>query len=353
MPAADYSEDFHLQGALNGAGATLFGLGSDIGGSIRIPSLFCGIFGHKPTGGVVSVEGHFPSDDVDDEFAQSLVLGPMTRFASDLGQLLQIMIEPEQAMRLRLDEPVQLKELQVHYAYGFPGLNGSMHHAVDSDIQYAIGRAVEHLKSSGLTVRPAELGGFSDSLEIGMAGIARLRQMQYILPEGNVRSTLGQLLRSVCGCGESKYTRDALIFDLMRRTNAFMGVQRLQHYRREGQRLAEELSVSKSGAISSMHELPNPRKLCFVSHSLSLSHSSVLATARRDGRAALSHLAYGRLRFRLDPVAVVGRRLHAHLQCARRTCHPCAHGRQCEGITHWFLGNCGAQSGSSLFASGG
>lgn len=256
----------YLQGALNGAGASLFGLGSDIGGSIRLPSLFCGIFGHKPTGGVISVEGHFPSDELDEEFGQFLVLGPMTRFATDLPQLLQIMVGPEQAGRLRLAEPVPLKELQVHYAFGFPGLNGRMHQPVDTDIQHAIWRAVEHLESTGLAVQHAELSGLEDSMEIGMAGIARLGQMQYILPEGNVWSTLGQLLCSISGCGQSKYTRDALIFELMRRTNAFMGVHKLQHYRSEGQRLAKELSVSKCGAISNMHVLPNPNLIslsCF------------------------------------------------------------------------------------------
>lgn len=232
------------EGALNGAGASLFGLGSDIGGSIRIPSLFCGIFGHKPTGGVISVQGHFPSDAEDEEFQQFLVLGPMTRFATDLAQLLEVMVGPEQATRLRLDEPVQLSQLKVHYAFGFPGLNGCMHHGVDCDMKAAIRRAVGQLKSSGLAVQRADLSGFRDSLEIAMAGIARLRQMPFILPEGSVWSTLGQLLRSLSGCGQSQYTRDALIFDLMRRTNAFMGAEQLQHYRREGQRLAKEIGVS-------------------------------------------------------------------------------------------------------------
>lgn len=39
------------EGALIGAGASLFGVGSDVAGSIRVPSLFNGIFGHKPTAG--------------------------------------------------------------------------------------------------------------------------------------------------------------------------------------------------------------------------------------------------------------------------------------------------------------
>lgn len=39
------------EGALLGAGASVIGIGSDIAGSIRVPALFNGIFGHKPTAG--------------------------------------------------------------------------------------------------------------------------------------------------------------------------------------------------------------------------------------------------------------------------------------------------------------
>ncbi|KAH8417755.1 hypothetical protein KR222_005323 [Zaprionus bogoriensis] len=227
------------EGALNGAGASLFGLGSDIGGSIRIPSLFCGIFGHKPTGGVVSVEGHFPSDADDEDFPQYLVLGPMTRFATDLAELLRIMAG-EQAAQLRLDTPVPLQQLKVYYALGFPGLNGCMHQGVDGDMQNCIRKALVHLKSTGLDVQQANLASFRNSLEIAVSGIARLGGMQYLMPQAGTGATLAQLLRSCCG--QSDYTRDALIFELMRRANAFMPAHKLQQYRAEGQRLAQELS---------------------------------------------------------------------------------------------------------------
>ena len=41
------------EGAIISTGASPFGIGSDVGGSIRIPAAFCGIVGHKPTGAMV------------------------------------------------------------------------------------------------------------------------------------------------------------------------------------------------------------------------------------------------------------------------------------------------------------
>lgn len=49
------------EGCIQGAAGSAFGLGSDIGGSIRMPSFFNGIFGHKPSKFIVSNEGQYPS----------------------------------------------------------------------------------------------------------------------------------------------------------------------------------------------------------------------------------------------------------------------------------------------------
>lgn len=80
-------------------------------GSIRIPALFNGIFGHKPTGTVMSIEGHFPKSN-DPRFNQFLVLGPMCRYAKDLPTLVHIMAG-KNAAKLRLDEPLHTKDINV------------------------------------------------------------------------------------------------------------------------------------------------------------------------------------------------------------------------------------------------
>ena len=66
--------------------------GSDIGGSIRTPAVFCGIYGHKPTWGIVPMAGHELIEGVPD--ADVSVCGPLARTAADLKIALDAMAGP-------------------------------------------------------------------------------------------------------------------------------------------------------------------------------------------------------------------------------------------------------------------
>ena len=95
------------------AGGSPMGIGSDVGGSIRMPAFFNGIFGHKPSTGLVSNRGQIPlAYGVIDTF---LVTGPMSRFASDLLPMFKVLLKPDLNIDLKLDEPVDLKKLKVFY----------------------------------------------------------------------------------------------------------------------------------------------------------------------------------------------------------------------------------------------
>ena len=88
------------------AGLTGIEIGSDIGGSIRNPAHFCGVFGHKPTFNLLWTRGHSPPGDVRSTSDIS-VIGPMARSAQDLDVALRRMAGPDPiaARGLKLDLP--------------------------------------------------------------------------------------------------------------------------------------------------------------------------------------------------------------------------------------------------------
>lgn len=72
------------------AGFTPLELGSDIGGSIRIPAHFTGVYGHKPTYGLVPQRGHIPGAPGELAEGHLNVVGPLARNAADLQVLLDV-----------------------------------------------------------------------------------------------------------------------------------------------------------------------------------------------------------------------------------------------------------------------
>ena len=79
-------------GASLAAGFAALEAGSDIGGSIRTPAHFSGVFGHKPTYGIIPMQGHELMSGVPD--ADLSVCGPLARSAEDLAVALDIMAGP-------------------------------------------------------------------------------------------------------------------------------------------------------------------------------------------------------------------------------------------------------------------
>ena len=98
------------------SGLTSLEAGSDIGGSIRTPANFCGVFGHKPTWALIPARGHaLPGSLAEPDIS---VVGPMARSARDLKLLLGVLAAPDDLDRgLKYELPAlgskTLKDLRV------------------------------------------------------------------------------------------------------------------------------------------------------------------------------------------------------------------------------------------------
>src|SRR5882672_3748271 len=89
------------------AGLSALGAGSDIAGSLRNPAYYCGIYGHKPTWGLIPPRGHAPPGIVTP--TDISVVGPMARYAEDLELGLRVLAGPDlfyqAAWRVELPAP--------------------------------------------------------------------------------------------------------------------------------------------------------------------------------------------------------------------------------------------------------
>ena len=82
-------------GAALAAGLTPLEVGSDIGGSIRVPAAYCGVYGHRPSETAIPKSGSFPQADLPNPARLMGVQGPLARSARDLELLFDVLVGPE------------------------------------------------------------------------------------------------------------------------------------------------------------------------------------------------------------------------------------------------------------------
>ncbi|KAK5641913.1 hypothetical protein RI129_010460 [Pyrocoelia pectoralis] len=102
------------EGCIQAAAGSTFGIGSDIGGSVRMPAFFNGIFGHKPSRGIISQRGQYPKP-VSERQQRMLGLGPMCRRAADLLPIFKTIVEKSAVDKLQLNEKVEMKNVKIYY----------------------------------------------------------------------------------------------------------------------------------------------------------------------------------------------------------------------------------------------
>ena len=152
--------------ALVAAGQADLALGGDQGGSIRIPSSFCGTVGHKPTHGLVPYTGAFPIENTLDH------LGPITRTVRDAAVMLGVLAGPDGLdPRQRSGQPAAdyLAGLEdgargltigvLAEGFGHPGLS-------QPEVDQTVRAAIAVLADAGATVRQVSIPWHRDAMHV-------------------------------------------------------------------------------------------------------------------------------------------------------------------------------------------
>jgi Asp-tRNA(Asn)/Glu-tRNA(Gln) amidotransferase A subunit family amidase len=160
------------------AGCSAGGVGSDGGGSIRVPAHFCGICGLKPTPGRIPATGHYPQSV--GPFASLGVVGPMARTIADLKLLFEVMQGPDIGDPSAAPVPVRWPwsdgrplPSESKPRIGFFEDDGRT--PVTPETRIAVNRAAELLRKAGFEVEPFRPDGLEKARELwwkffGVAG---------------------------------------------------------------------------------------------------------------------------------------------------------------------------------------
>ena len=135
------------------AGLSMLELGSDIGSSIRNPAHYCGVWGHKPTWGVVPMQGHELPGQVGVDAIDIGVGGPMARSAHDLTLALDVLSSPLTAFTPMGRSPTQWRDAgraprQMRVAV----MADDPRAEVDAEVKGALLALADFLRRSGVLV---------------------------------------------------------------------------------------------------------------------------------------------------------------------------------------------------------
>jgi amidase len=151
--------------ALVAAGDVDLALGGDQGGSIRIPSAFCGTVGHKPTHGLVPYSGAFPIERTIDH------LGPIARTVTDAAALLGVLagvdgMDPRQPDTIEpVDYVAELARPAAGLRVGVVG-EGFGTAVSDPNVDDAVRAAVDVLRSAGLAAADVSIPWHTDAMHV-------------------------------------------------------------------------------------------------------------------------------------------------------------------------------------------
>lgn len=216
------------EGAIVGSGGSPLGLGTDIGGSIRIPAFCNGVFGHKPSGGLVPSSGQYP---LYEGGLQSInATGPLARRAEDLMPVLRAIAGPdgqdETCVEMPLGDPasVDLSSLRVIVAEP-----NQLRQPVTTELRIAHQRAAYALAGRGSDVEMRLIPQLRDAgmMSAGTFMDAGPMNLDRVLGEGRQVPLLRELLRYPFG--RSSHSLPALSMALLERIGRRFQKRLLRH----------------------------------------------------------------------------------------------------------------------------
>jgi Asp-tRNA(Asn)/Glu-tRNA(Gln) amidotransferase A subunit family amidase len=191
------------------SGCSAGGVGSDGGGSVRVPAHFCGICALKPTPGRIPATGHFPAGV--GAFSWIGVVGPMARTIADVRALFEVIAGPDPGDALSAPVPLatvndaQLKGLRVGL------LESEALGKTDTETAAALQKAANALAAQGFVVEPLRLQGLERALELWWfffgPAIAHLFQPTVAAHQDK----LSRIFREYLQFAEAPVTLDALL----------------------------------------------------------------------------------------------------------------------------------------------
>lgn len=226
------------EGAIIGAGGSVIGIGADIGGSIRMPSFFNGIFGHKPSPNVVPNSGQFP--DATGNRQQFLCTGPMCRYADDLKPLLMVMAG-ESAASLNLDDPVDVSKLRIFTVEDCGGnfLVSNVSHELKQAQQYI---CQQFEKKRGVKVQPLKVDRLASSIEIWSSMMSSAAQKPFCFYMGNLEAAVNPYWELMKSCvGLSNHTIPAIGLGILEKVESLTPKGVLESFLQMGDELRQEL----------------------------------------------------------------------------------------------------------------
>ncbi|XP_050667583.1 fatty-acid amide hydrolase 2-B-like isoform X2 [Leptidea sinapis] len=174
------------ESALISSAASLMGVGSDIAGSLRLPPMFNGIFGHKPTPKLLSIEGHVP-DCLDPTFEEYFALGPITRYSEDIPLLLKVLKQPG-GPDVPFDKPVDISRLKFFW---MDGDGSNVTNKIGSDVRKAMDKARTYIASTyNIDVPKLNIKNVEHMWEISVRVLFKIRHVRNIYTDPNKRDQL-------------------------------------------------------------------------------------------------------------------------------------------------------------------